>query len=89
LSPRSNSQKGSALIFVTIVGMVMSLAFALFMTSTVLTEQRAVEAELARSRAYWAELGDLRYTMSRISYSRLCNSCSLSDNEDTDLATVL
>ena len=89
MSPRPNNQSGSALIFVTIVGLVMSLAFALFMTSTVLTEQRAVEAELARSRAYWAEMGDLHYAMSRISYSRLCNSCKIGNNKDSDLAPVL
>ena len=89
MSPRPNSQSGSALIFVTIVGLVMSLAFALFMTSTVLTEQRAVEAELAKSRAYWAEMGNFQYAMSRISYSQICNSCKGSNNKDSDLATVL
>lgn len=44
------TQRGSALIFVTIVGLVVSTAFALFMTSTVITEHRAVEDSLARSR---------------------------------------
>jgi len=83
------NQQGSALIFVTIVGLVMSVAFALFMTSTVLAEQRAVEAELAKSRAYWAQIGNFRYAMSRISYSRICNSCTNDNNKDTDLAAVL
>lgn len=89
MSPRPHNQDGSALIFVTIVGLVMSLAFALFMTSTVLTEQRAVEAELAKSRVYWAQMGNFHYAMSRISYSRLCNSCTLNNNKDTDLVLVL
>ena len=39
-----HSQRGSAMIFVTIVGLVITAAFTLFMTSTVMTEQRAVEA---------------------------------------------
>jgi hypothetical protein len=89
LSPRDNRQRGSALIFVTIVGMVISVAFALFMTSTVLTEQRAVEASLAKSRVYWAQMGNFHYAMSRISYSRLCDSCKASNNKDIDLAPVL
>jgi hypothetical protein len=89
LSSREHNQSGSALIFVTIVGLVMSLAFALFMTSTVITEQRAVEAELAKSRVYWAQMGNFHYAMSRISYSRLCNGCTLNSNKDTNLAAVL
>lgn len=89
MSTRPHSQSGSALIFVTIVGLVMSVAFALFMTSTVLVEQRAVEAELARSRAYWAQMGNFHYAMSRISYSRLCNGCLLGNIKDTDLASIL
>lgn len=83
-----HGQRGSALIFVTIIGLVMTIAFTLFMSSTVTVESRAVEAELAKSRAYWAEMGAFNYTLSRISYSRLCNSCSGSNNKDTDLATV-
>jgi len=54
-----------------------------------LVEQRAVEAELAKSRAYWAEMGNFHYAMSRISYSQLCNGCKGSNNKDSDLATVL
>ena len=88
MSPRPDSQRGgNALIFVTIVGLVMSTVFALFMTSTVLVEQRSVEALLARSRAYWAEMGNFHYAMSRISYSRLCNTfLCLGNYKDTDLA---
>jgi hypothetical protein len=89
LIPPRHNQGGNALIFVTVVGLVMSVAFALFMTSTVLTEQRAVEAELAKSRAYWAQMGNFHYAMSRISYSRLCDACKSSNNKDSDLAPVL
>lgn len=89
MSPRPHNQQGNALIFVTIVGLVMSSAFAMFMTSTVLTEQRAVEAQLATSRTYWAQMGNFHYAMSRISFSRLCNSCANGNNKDIDLAPVL
>lgn len=88
MSPRHADQRGSALIFVTMVGLVISIAFSLFMTSTVLTEQRAVETSLARSRVYWAEMGNFQYAMSRISYSRLCDGCG-GNNKDVDLALVL
>jgi hypothetical protein len=90
LNPRPHNQGGSALIFVTIVGLVMSVAFALFMTSTVLVEQRAVEAELAKSRTYWAEMGNFHYAMSRLSYSRICGTLiCLSKYKDTDIVPVL
>lgn len=83
------SQRGSALIFVTTVGLVMTMAFAMFMTSTVLTEQRAVEAELAKSRAYWAEMGNFHYAMSRISYSSLCGTNCGNKLKDSQIAPVL
>ena len=82
-------QDGGALIFVTIVGLVVSLAFGLFMGSTVVGEGRAIEAQLARSRAYWAQMGNYNYVLSRIAVSRLCHGCSAFNNKDTDLAVVL
>ena len=82
MSARLEAQRGNALIF------VITIAFALFMSSSVVVEERAVEAELAKSRVYWAEMGDFNYALSRISYSRLCNSCK-PNNKDTDLAVVL
>ncbi len=85
------NQRGAAMVFVTIVGLVISLAFSLFMTSTVLVEQRAVEAELAKSRAYWAEMGNFNYAFSRISKSKFCSSCILPNTgiKDTVLAANL
>ena len=83
-------QNGGALMFVTLVGLVISMAFGLFMGSTVVTEQRAVEASLARSRAYWGQMGNYSYAMSRIAASKFCNGCLISfNNKDTDLAIVL
>ena len=88
MTAKLESQRGSALIFVVTVGLVITIAFALFMGSTVLVEDRSVEAELAKSRVYWAEMGDFNYALSRISFSRLCNNCK-ANNKDTDLAVVL
>jgi hypothetical protein len=87
---RITNQRGGALIVVMMVGMVIAVGFAAFITSSVLVEARAVEGSLARSRAYWAQMGNYSYALSRISKSKLCNSCLLSfGNKDTDLAPVL
>lgn len=85
------SQRGGALIVVMMVGTVIAIGFAGFITSSLLVEARAVEGSLARSRAYWAEMGNFNYALSRISRSKFCNSCaiSLGGNKDTDLALVL
>lgn len=82
------NQRGGALIVVMMVGMVIAIGFAGFITSSVLVEARDVEGSLARSRAYWAEMGNFNYVLSRISYSRLCNNCDF-NNKDTDLAVVM
>ena len=75
----------------TMVGLVITMGFALFLSSTVLVEGRAVEGELARVRAYWAEMGNFQYALSRISESKMCGSCVIPQTnvKDTDLATVL
>jgi hypothetical protein len=85
------NQRGGALIVVMMVGMVIAIGFAGFITSSVLVEARAVEGSLARSRAYWAQMGNFNYALSRVSKSKLCNSCliSLGGNKDTDLAPVM
>ena len=87
---RLHSQRGAALVFVTLVGLVITLAFTLFMTSTILVESRAVEGELAKSRAYWAEMGNFNYALSRLSKSKMCSSCLVPNKaKDTVLATNL
>ena len=84
------NQRGGALIVVMMVGMVIAIGFAGFITSSVLVEARAVEGSLARSRAYWAEMGNFNYMLSRTSYSRLCNGlCIPSTNKDTDMSPVM
>ena len=87
---RLRNQRGGALIVVMMVGMVIAIGFAGFITSSVLVEANAVEGSLARSRAYWAQMGNFAYALSRVSKSKLCNSCLLSsNNKDTDFAPVL
>jgi Tfp pilus assembly protein PilX len=83
------SQRGGALIFVTMVGLVLTLLFAMFMGSTVVVEQRAIEAQLARSRVYWAEMGAFSYALSRISASSLCGAnCGNGASDATRAATL-
>lgn len=83
------SQRGGALVYVTMVGLVLTLLFALFLGSSVLVEQRAIEAQLARSRVYWAEMGAFSYALSRISASSLCGSnCGNGATDATRAATL-
>src|SRR2546423_1009497 len=88
MSRARGNQRGGALIVVMMVGTVIAIGFAGFITSSVLVEARAVEGSLARSRAYWAEMGNFSYAMSRISYSKLCNGCA-SGYKDSQLSPVL
>jgi hypothetical protein len=80
-----SSQRGNTLIPTMMIGLVITSLFAAFMTNTVFTETRAVEAQLTRLRVYWAEMGNFRYAMSRISYSGFC--CG--KVKDTDMAPTL
>jgi len=88
---RWGNQGGSALIVVMMVGLVITIGLAGFITSGVLVESRAVEGSLARSRAYWAEMGNFNYALSRISKSKFCSSCILPNTniKDTVLAVNL
>ena len=86
---RARNQRGSSMIFVSIVGLVISLMLGLFLNSSVLVESRAVEAELARSRAYWQQMGTFNYALSRISYSKLCGSGCTGNQSDVQAAAVL
>src|ERR1700753_4084494 len=86
-----SNQRGGALSVVMMVGLVITIGFAGFITSGVLVEARAVEGSLARSRAYWAEMGNFNYALSRISKSKFCSSCILPNNnvKDVNLAVNL
>jgi hypothetical protein len=70
---------------VMMVGLVITIGFAGFITSSVLVEARAVEGSLARSRAYWAEMGNFNYALSRISKSKFCSSCILPNTNIKDV----
>ncbi|MBA2587275.1 MAG: hypothetical protein H0U98_01490 [Alphaproteobacteria bacterium] len=84
-------QQGNTLIPVLLIGTVITSLFAAFMANTVYVESRAVEAQLARLRVYWAEMGNFRYAMSRIKYSQLCSTSSTCGNKqkDTDMVPTL
>src|ERR1700759_5515917 len=88
---RFGNQRGGALIVVMMVGLVITIGFAGFLTRSVLVEARAVEGSLARSRAYWGEMGNFNYALSRISKSKFCSSCILPNTniKDTNLAINL
>ncbi len=88
MKPRLTNQRGGALIVVMMVGLIVAIGFAGFITSAILVEARDVEGSLARSRAYWAEMGNFNYALSRISYSKLCNGCGTS-KKDSVLSPVL
>jgi hypothetical protein len=79
------NQRGGALIVVMMVGTVIAIGFAGFITSSVLVEARAVEGSLARSRAYWAEMGNFNYALSRISKSKFCSSCVIPNTNIKDV----
>jgi hypothetical protein len=91
MSDALKSQRGNALIVVMMVGTIIAIGFAGIVTSSVMVEQRAVEGSLARSRAYWAEMGNFNYALSRISKSKFCSSCLIpnSNTKDTVLAVNL
>ncbi len=83
-------QDGGALLFVTMVGLVISLGFGLFMGSTVVGEGRAIEAQLAHSRAYWAQMGNFNYALSRVAASKFCNGCLFASSlSDANLVPIL
>jgi hypothetical protein len=89
MKPALGRQRGSALIVVMMVGLVITIGFAGFITSGVLVEARAVEGSLARSRAYWAEMGNFNYAFSRISKSKFCSSCLLPNTNVKDITLAV
>lgn len=90
---RRARQKGSVLIAVTVVGLAGALLLAAFMNHSVLVEERAIDARLAETRAYWAIMGHFRYGLSRTARSYMCNkNCSYLDGQnfkDSEKVAVL
>jgi hypothetical protein len=58
------NDRGSALIAVTMIGLVAVLAVS-SLAGRVVTEHRAVEDSLAQLRLYWAGMGHANYLLSR------------------------
>ncbi len=81
----SRSQRGYALITVTVIGLVIMVATAGLITRSVNAEAEAVEADLLRLRAYWAMTGQASYILSRGWMNGLCGGdgfCGASDPDD-------
>ena len=85
-------QRGSALIPVMLIGLILTLVLGGLVQNTVYLEQVALENRLAEMRAYWATMGHFRYALSRTAHMGLCPNalgCLLDRVKDTDKATVL
>ena len=87
------SQRGSILVPVMLVGLTCTLLMSALINRSVYLEQAAVENRLAETRAYWAAMGHFRYALSRARHAGLCpdnDGCMPNQNiKDTDKITAL
>ena len=87
------SQRGSILVPVMLVGLTCTLMMSALINRSVYLEQAAVENRLAETRAYWATMGHFRYALSRARHAGLCadsGGCNPGDkSKDTDKIPVL
>ena len=67
------NQTGSILLPVTLIGLVSSLLVIALIQNSLYLEQVAVENEVAKSRAYWANVGHFRYALSRARHAGFCD----------------
>ena len=58
--------KGSALITVTLIGLFVMLLAAALVNSFAISEAKAIDESLAKTRIYWAAMGHINYSLSRI-----------------------
>ncbi len=66
------SERGNVIAAVTVIGAASTLALSALMNNSVGIEARAIEQNLAETRAYWASMGHFRYAMARTRYSAAC-----------------
>jgi hypothetical protein len=78
------SQRGNVVATVSAIGVAGTLALSAVMNSAVVLEERAIDANLAETRAYWGAMGQFRYALSRAIYSEACHSNNPSDCESSD-----
>ncbi len=69
---RRRSQQGYLVMFVGVLGSIATLGTVLLFQGTSLMEQRAIEENLAQSRAYWAAMGAFNYVLSRANQDGAC-----------------
>lgn len=93
MSTRQNRQRGNVLIAVAVIGLAATLSFAALMNHSIVLESRAVEAQLAEIRAYWAIQGHFNYALSRVAKDGLCANSSqcfpIVNVTDTEKAATL
>ncbi len=76
--------KGSALITVTLIGLFVMLLAAALVNHFATAEAEAIAHSLAKTRIYWASMGHINYSLSRIRREGLCNGdCSNDDDDGT------
>jgi hypothetical protein len=84
-SPRQiiRRTKGSALITVTLIGLFVMLLAAALVNHFATAEARAIAHSLAKTRIYWASMGHINYSLSRIRRQGLCGGACVNDDDGT------
>ncbi len=90
-SGRCRRVRGSALITVTLIGLFVMLLAAALVNQFSVAEAEAVAHSLAKTRIYWASMGHINYSLSRISREGMCGGTSCADDSArvADLRTYL
>jgi hypothetical protein len=88
--PKYHRTKGSALITVTLIGLFVMLLAAALVNYFAIAEARAIADSLAKTRIYWASMGHINYSLSRVSREGLCGDteCTGGDDDGTPTPVV-
>lgn len=80
--PRQNFRrtKGSALITVTLIGLFIMLVAAALVNHITIAEANAIAHSLAKTRIYWASMGHINYSLSRLRREGLCGGACINDD---------
>ena len=76
--------RGSALITVTLIGLFVMLLAAALVNHFANAEARAIAHSLAKTRIYWASMGHINYSLSRIRREGLCAGACINDDNRAD-----
>lgn len=75
--------KGSALITVTLIGLFVMLLAAALVNHFTTAEANAIADSLAKTRIYWASMGHINYSLSRLRREGLCAGTCVNDDDGT------